>query len=246
MTTSAPIRKADAAKAWPKTFAPLSAEQREISDDFMKYWHEVLPQHYGIVDRFNHSYPVDHAPPRFVTTLEIGAGLGEHLEYEHLSEAQRGAYYALDIRENMLAELSLRHPKINAVVADCQQRLDFPDGYFDRILAIHVLEHLPALPSAVRELRRLTNAISGTLSVVIPCEGGLAYTLARKISAQRIFEKRYGQSYRWFIEREHINRPQEIFEELSPHFKIVHRSFFPLGIPAVAANLCIGLTLQPV
>lgn len=245
MTTSAAIRKAGAAKAWPKTFAPLSPAQREISDDFMKYWHEVLPKRYGIVDRFNHSYPVDHAPPQFVNTLEIGAGLGEHLEYEHLSEVQRRAYYALDIRDNMVAELSRRYPEINAVVADCQQHLNFSDGYFDRILAIHVLEHLPNLPSAVRELRRLTNPTSGTLSVVIPCEGGLAYTLARKISAQRIFEERYGQSYRWFIEREHINRPAEIFEELSPHFKIVHRSFFPLGIPSVAANLCIGLTLQP-
>ena len=43
--------------------------------------------------------------------------------------------------------------------------------------------------------------------VVIPCEGGLAYSLARRISAQRIFEKRYGMSYRFFIESEHINVP---------------------------------------
>ena len=46
--------------------------------------------------------------------------------------------------------------------------------------------------------------------VVIPCEGGLAYSLARRVSAQRIFEKRYGMSYRFFIESEHINVPREI------------------------------------
>lgn len=212
----------------------------------MKYWHEVLPRRYGIVDRFNHLYPVVHAPSQFVTTLEIGAGLGEHLQYERLSSAQRGAYYALDIRENMVAELKHRHPGMNAVVADCQQRMDYPDGYFDRILAIHVLEHLPDLPSAARELRRLCNATTGTLSIVIPCEGGIAYALARKISAQRIFEKRYRQSYRWFIEREHINRPNEILEELCPYFKTVHRSFFPFGIASITANLCIGMTLKPV
>jgi hypothetical protein len=80
---------------------------------------------------------------------------------------------------------------------------------------------------------------------VIPCEGGLAYSLARKISAQRIFEKRYKQSYRWFIDREHINRPQEILEELSPYFEVTHRSFFPLKLPLVFSNLCIGLTLRP-
>ena len=40
-------------------------------------------------------------------------------------------------------------------VADCQQRLPFEDGSFDRALAIHVLEHLPNLPAAVAEIHRL-------------------------------------------------------------------------------------------
>jgi SAM-dependent methyltransferase len=232
-------------RAWPKTFTPLTPEQQRISDDFMKHWHEVLPRRYGIVERFNHGYPVAHAPERFHTTLEIGAGLGEHLDYEKLTEPQRRAYYALDIRANMLVELARRHPQVNSLVGDCQGRLDFPDGYFDRLLAVHVLEHLPDLPAAVRELKRLCNPADGQLSVVIPCEGGLAYALARRISARRIFEKRYRQSYDWFIEREHINRPAEILEELAPSFRVVHRSFFPLGLPVVTANLCIGLTLRP-
>jgi hypothetical protein len=81
--------------------------------------------------------------------------------------------------------------------------------------------------------------------VVIPCEGGLAYGLARRISAQRIFEKRYGQSYDWFIQREHINRPHEVMAELDTHFETVHRAWFPLGMPSVTLNLCIGITLRP-
>ena len=43
---------------WPKNLAPLSEEQRRISDDFMKYWHEVLPKKYSVIDKFNHSYAV--------------------------------------------------------------------------------------------------------------------------------------------------------------------------------------------
>ena len=113
------------------------------------------------------------------------------------------------------------------------------------MLAIHVLEHLPGLPAAIREMRRLCHPERGVFSVVIPCEGGLAYSLARKISAQRIFEKRYQQSYRWFISREHLNVPAEILRELAPHFDIVHRSDFPLLLPWVFCNLCIGLTLRP-
>jgi len=119
-----------------------------------------------------------------------------------------------------------------------------PDGTFDRVVAVHVLEHLPDLPRAVAELHRVC-APGGVLQAVIPCEGGLAYGLARRISAQRIFERRYRQPYRWFIEREHVNRPGEILEVLSERFEVTHRAFFPLLVPVVTVNLCLGLTLRP-
>lgn len=230
---------------WPKITPPLTLDQQRISDDFMEHWHKVLPRRYGIVERFNHEYVVKHAPQDFARTIEIGAGLGEHLKYERLTETQRQNYIALELRENMVVQIRKRFSDITACLGDCQTRLDFPDGYFDRILAIHVLEHLPNLPEAVKEMCRLCNKQRGVFSVVIPCEGGIAYSLARQISAQRIFEHRYKQPYQWFIEREHINKPNEILEELEPYFRIVHRSFFPLVLPFVFCNLCIGVTLQP-
>jgi SAM-dependent methyltransferase len=231
------------AAKWPKTFPPLTAEQEAIRDDFMRYWHEVLPRRYGVVDRWSHGYPVRHAPAGFERTLEIGAGLGEHLEYEALSPAQRAGYHALELRPNMAEAIARRFPEVRTIVGDCQQRLEFPDGHFDRIVAVHVLEHLTDLPAAVRELRRVCRP-GGVLQAVIPCEGGLAYGLARRISAQRIFERRYRQPYRWFIEREHVNRPAEILEELAPAFEAVHRGFFPLPVPSVTLNLCVGLTMR--
>ena len=230
---------------WPKTFPPLTAEQERIRNDFMQYWHEVLPRKYAVVDRFSHRYPVDHAPAEFHRTLEIGAGLGEHLEYERLTPAQREGYVALELRPNMAAEFARRFPGIAARVGDCQQHLDFEDGCFDRIVAVHVLEHLPNLPAAVREMHRLCHPERGRFQIVIPCEGGLAYEVCRRVSTQRIFERRYKQPYRWFIEREHINQPDEILEVLAPHFTIEHRIFFPLFVPVVAVNLCIGMTLKP-
>jgi SAM-dependent methyltransferase len=236
---------AESPAKWPKKLPALTPGQREISDDFMKYWHEVLPRRYGVIDDFNHRYPVRHAARGFRRTLEIGAGIGEHLEYETLSDEQWVNYYALELRENMAGKIRTRFPRVQVVVGDCQTRLEFPDSYFDRILAIHVLEHLPNLPAAVAEMRRLCDSQKGIFSVVIPCEGGLAYSVARRISAQRIFERRYKQSYRWFIEREHINRPDEIIQVLETRFDVVHRAFFPLPIPLIATNLCIGLTLKP-
>jgi len=230
---------------WPKQFPPLSQEQRSISDDFMKYWHDVLPNRYGIVDEFNHTYVVKHAPANFRRTLEIGAGSGEHMNYEKLTDEQTKNYVAVDIRENMVAELSRKFPGIQAVVGDCQKYMGFEDGHFDRVLAIHVLEHLPNLPEAVSEMYRLCDKNNGTLSIVIPCEGSMAYSLARRISAQRIFEKRYKQSYRWFIEREHINLPHEIFAELSRCFTMVSSTYFPLPVHLQFCNLCIGATFKP-
>lgn len=230
---------------WPKRFEPLTPEQERISNDFMQYWHEVLPKRYGIVDEFNHRYAVRNAPRGFARTLEVGAGIGEHLEYESLTPEQESSYVAVDIRENMVARIKERFPRITAVVGDCQARLEFADGHFDRVLAIHVLEHLPDLPAAVRELHRVCDRGRGVLSIVIPCEGSMAYTLARRISAQRIFEKRYKQPYRWLIEREHINRPHEVFEELAPYFEMKHSSFFPIPLKVEFCNLCIGATFRP-
>jgi SAM-dependent methyltransferase len=230
---------------WPKELPPLTADERLISDDFMHYWHEVLPRRYGIVDRFNHTYVVRTAPEGFVRSLEIGAGNGEHLRYERLSSVQRENYFALDIRENMVAELRKKHPEINSIVGDCQDRIDFADGHFDRILAIHVLEHLPNLPAAVKEMHRLCEKHRGVLSVVMPCEGSLAYSIARRISAQRIFEARYKRSYGWLIGREHINRPKEIFEELARFFRLVSSAYFPIPLKMEVCNLCIGATFKP-
>jgi ubiquinone/menaquinone biosynthesis C-methylase UbiE len=229
---------------WPKILPPLTAEKQNISNDFMQHWHEQLASRsrYGLIEKFNHNYAVKNAPANFIKTLEIGAGLGEHLAYEKLNEIQKQHYVALEIRENMANSIRSKYPQVQTLVADCQSKLPFEDGYFDRILAIHVLEHLPNLPATIKEMHRLCHKDS-VFSIVIPCEGGLAYGLARRISAQHIFEKRYKQSYKWFISREHLNTPREIMHELKPYFEIQHQSYFPFFIPIVNCNLCIGLTL---
>lgn len=231
-------------KKWPKTFPPLTPELEIISNDFMKYWHEVLPKRFGLVNRFNHNYVLKN-PHSWDRTLEIGAGDGEHLFYEELNDDQFLEYHAMDIRKNMVDELKQKFPLVNTIVADCEKTLPFSKDYFERVIAIHVLEHLPNLPKAVEEIYRVCNKNTGFVSVVIPCEGSLAYWIARKISAERIFKKRYKMPYTWFIKREHVNVPNEIFEELLKYFEVVSKTFFPLPIPIQTVNLCIGIKLRP-
>jgi SAM-dependent methyltransferase len=226
---------------WPKQTPPLSREQAELCDDWMHHWHQVLPNKYGMIERFNHEYPLKHRPPGHIRTLEIGAGIGAHAGLEDLSTQE---YYANELRENMAAELRRRFPSVHVVTSDCQQRLPFDDGFFDRMIAVHVMEHLPDLPSAIREAKRLLKT-GGVFSIVIPCDPGLAYEFARKISSERIFRRRYGLPYMWLMRREHLNSPSEILSQLGEVFDEIDREYFPLKmIPLAQANLCIGATFR--
>ena len=225
---------------FPKVLPTLTEEQKWIREDFVNYWHQVLPNRYGIVEKFNHGYPLRLISPTAKRTLEIGAGRGEHLRYENFNNQE---YTALELRAEMAAAIRADFPAVEIVIGDCQEHIEVSDNYFDRVLAIHVLEHLPNLPKALDEIKRILKP-NGLLSIVIPCEGGFAYSLARNLSARRIFEKRYKQSYDWFVACEHINLPHEIIEELKKkQFSIINRAFFPILVPIINLNLCIGLTL---
>src|ERR1700761_2132424 len=192
---------------WPKELPVLNEDQKKISDDFMRHWHEVLPNRYGAIERFNHSYPLNVLPDlhRF-RTLELGAGIGAHIAFEDISKQE---YHCLELRQNMADALIQRFPTVIAKVGDCQKEMPYNDNFFDRVVVIHVLEHLSNLPGCIDEVYRVLKP-GGLFSIVLPCDPGSAYSFARKISSERIFRKRYGQSYDWFINREHINSSAEI------------------------------------
>jgi SAM-dependent methyltransferase len=223
--------------SWPKPVPELTREQTAIRDDFMKHFHEVLSDRYGAIPRFNHRYATRSASAG-ARTLEIGAGLGEHLEFE---DARDQHYVALELRPEMAEVIERDYPYVQTVIGDVQEGLPFDGGEFDRVLAIHVLEHLPDLPAALDEIRRVLRS-GGLLSVVIPCEGGRIYGLGRQVTTRRMFEKRYQTDYDWYIKTEHLSVPAEITPELDARFTRVHASWFPFKVPTVHMNVCLGLT----
>jgi SAM-dependent methyltransferase len=226
---------------WPKVLIPLTPERQAIRDDFMgRHLEAVQKKWYGFVERFNHGYPL-RTFKAGQKTLEIGTGIGAHLNWEDYRAQE---YHCNELREALCERIKENYPGVRAEPGDCQKRLPYEDGYFDRVLAIHVLEHLPNLPAALKEIRRVVKD-DGVFSVVIPCEGSLATRIARNISARPHFEKLYGESYDWFIQSEHINLPGEILEELEPYFQAFHRRFYPILLPILYFNLFIGLTLKP-
>lgn len=230
---------------WPKQLKQLTKKQKWIKDDFMYYWHEVLPKKYGLVEWFNHNYPVwkfqkYYPKKRKWDTLEIGGGRGSHIPFE--KNFARQNYSVLELRENMLSDLHKKYPCVEGVIGDAQE--SFGENCYDRIIAIHVLEHLPDLPRCVKYMKQALRG-GGVMHIVIPCEGSFAYTVCRKISAERIFKKRYHMPYGWYIRSEHVNTPHEIIEELEREFTIVSKSYFPAAVPFVFFNIVIGLELRP-
>jgi SAM-dependent methyltransferase len=227
--------------AWPKRPPPLTTEQQAAREAFMLAWHNLLPAKYGIVERFNHG-ALSRLPPgrERWRTLEIGAGIGGHLPFEDLS---RQDYHCLELREEFCEVLG-RQPGIAGVhAADIERRTPFEDRSFDRIVAIHVLEHLRDLPRAIDEIARIL-ADDGIFDVVLPCEGGLAYYLARRISAKPFFERRFGMSYDPIIANEHVNTLDEVLQTLEPRFAAETVTRFPLGVPLDTLNLAIALRMR--
>ena len=227
---------------WPKEIPAQSQEQKERADDFMNYWLSIIKGKYGLVETFNHKYPL-LGGKSFSTTLELGAGRCAHLSYETLTPEQEKGYYAIEYRSAIADIARKAYPRINVMTADCQKQLPFPDAHFDRVLAIHVLEHLPDLPATIKEVKRLLKPTTGTFSIVIPCLESPAYTTVQRFTSARLYKQRYDKPYAEFIDREHINSPEEIIHVLKAHkFNITRRIGFPMVVPYTPINLCMGLT----
>ena len=227
---------------WPKQTPVLTDEQKRAREDFMVHWHKVLPNKYGMIESFNHRGAFTETIKPGTRTLELGAGLGAHIEFEDLSKQ---SYVANELRAEMAEEIKKRFPKVEVLVGDVQAGLPCESASFDRALAVHVLEHLPDLPRALKEIRRVLKP-DGFFQVVIPCEGSMAYTLARNISARRIFEKRNKMSYDFVVESEHVNLAEEIIFALKKEFMVEIKKFFPLNfIPIQTCNLVISLVCRP-
>jgi SAM-dependent methyltransferase len=223
--------------SWPKQREPITDEQSAIMADWVnEFLTSVKTSRFGWVSRFDHTFPLRSASPE-LRTLEIGAGTGAHLPSEI-----DGEYVALEAAPELAAQIP-RRKGLSVVVADCEEHLPWDADHFDRVLAIHVLEHLYDLPSALGEVARVLRP-GGVFSVVIPCEGGSLYSLGRRVTTKRIFEKRYQVPYEWMIRQEHCNTAKEILRELNRLFEVRTQKFFPLRLPAVDLNLVIGLELS--
>jgi SAM-dependent methyltransferase len=191
------------------------------------------------MERFNHGW-VAGLPQKAgkCVTLEIGAGLGEHA----LWEVREPDYWVMDIRQDFCHELERKFPS-RVICADIQGPTPFPRECLDRVIAIHVLEHLPKLSDALLEIWTILK-YGGIFDVVIPCEGGLAHRVARNLSAKRLFENTYHMDFEPIRKAEHCNDFPKILKWLKRTFTIEESRYFPCRIPWHHANLAVGFRLR--
>ncbi len=140
----------------------------------------------------------------FPEVLEVGAGSGHHI---HSIRHRFDRYVMSDLNPDYLRYLatSLSTALSGRAEVDTQDatRLTYPDNSFDRVIATHVLEHLPEPHSVIREWARVLKP-GGVLSLVLPCDPGLAWRVGRSLGP-RSAAKKQGIPYDYVMAREHIN-----------------------------------------
>jgi len=172
----------------------------------------------------------------FDEVLEVGAGTGVHIDF--VRHAFR-RYLITDLSTGMLERVGAarrrREGEEVVVGSEDATRLSFPSAIFDRLIATHVLEHLPRPHEVLREWARVVRP-GGVISIVLPCDPGIAWRLGRSLGPRRKFQA-LGIDYDYWMAREHINPVNNLVSLIRYYFADVREGWFPLRIPSIDANL---------
>lgn len=165
--------------------------------------------------------------------LEVGGNVGEHIPF--VSENFE-SYLLTDYRDTGFESHDRR---LTFQVADVQQ-LPFKSDMFDRTISTCLLHHLDDPQKALQEIRRVTTN-EGQVSILLPCDPGLAYRIAKKIGpakkwrAAGISNPSY---YHYLQHRNHFPGLASIIQELYKTDK-VQMNFWPLKAHSWNINLFV-------
>jgi len=169
--------------------------------------------------------------------LEVGAGSGHHIQYVKHGYEQ---YVMSDGNDEMLKIASGKYAdqiKKGNIVIEKQDAtaLAYEDNSFDRLIATHVLEHLPDPVSVLKEWNRVVRP-GGMISIVLPCDPGMMWRAGRYLGPRRRCEK-IGIAYDYMQAVEHINSIYNLEVLLRYHFDDISELWYPLRVPVPDLNL---------
>ena len=170
---------------------------------------------------------------KFSKVLELGAGYGEHV---HRVNHQYDMYTSTEPDPRLFDLLSekMADRKKVVVAQENATNLSFPDDYFDRVIACHLLEHLADPQRVLFEWARICKP-GGVLSILLPCDPGLLYQIARFFPRRQSI--RLGLEYDYIMATEHVNSIQNLVALIRYHFEKIDENWSPLNIPLMNLNL---------
>lgn len=171
----------------------------------------------------------------FSKVLEVGAGTGIHIDHvKHTFDH----YVMTDLNPPLMDQISIKNSKnsqkISTAVEDAT-KLSYDDNSFDRVIAAHVLEHLPNPHEVLQEWARVLKP-GGTLTLVLPCDPGALWRLGRYAIARQNFIKA-GIQYDYWMAREHVNAINNLVSFTRHFFPNVKEKWLPFKIPSIDINL---------
>lgn len=141
---------------------------RDVQDSGASGWY-VRKSHRSLEKGVAHvNYP---------KVLEVGGNIGEHIEFVG---KEFESYTLTDYRQTGFSSQS---DLIKFQVADVHN-LPFKNDSFDRTISTCLLHHLDNPKKALEEMRRVT-VHNGLISILVPCDPGLAYRFAKRIGPYR-------------------------------------------------------------
>jgi phosphatidylethanolamine/phosphatidyl-N-methylethanolamine N-methyltransferase len=172
----------------------------------------------------------------FPRVLEIGAGTGEHFAFVR----HRFDEYILtdhDAEALQVARRKIGGTAKGNIAFDVQSGagLTYADQSFDRVLAVHVLEHIYQPHLAIKEWLRVLKP-GGMLSILIPTDPGLAWRLGRHFGPRRNALAQ-GIAYDYVMAREHVNSCNNLIAILRHYLPEAREGWWPLPVPSIDMNL---------
>jgi ubiquinone/menaquinone biosynthesis C-methylase UbiE len=216
-----------------------------------KAWLDYKDRFSGLYDQANYSSPLQSMVMRashkltekkfdagvhFGKVLEVGAGTGEHFSFVRHSFDQY-IFSDLDAKTLERAEAKLAGKYKDNLVFETQSggSLSYADDCFDRLIAVHVLEHIYEPHLVLKEWRRVLKH-GGVLSILIPTDPGIAWRLGRHLGPRKNAMAQ-GIAYDYVMAREHVNSCSNLIALLRHYFPNSTESWWPFPVPSIDMNL---------
>jgi phosphatidylethanolamine/phosphatidyl-N-methylethanolamine N-methyltransferase len=139
-----------------------------------------------------------------------------------------------EMRRRWSAE-KCRAAKIEIEAQDAT-RLTWADNSAGRLIASHVLEHLPEPHNVLREWSRVVKP-GGIISIALPCDPGFLWRFGRNFGPRRNNLANGNTHYDYWMAREHVNAIQNLWTMIDYYFPERHESWFPAMVKSFDFNL---------